>query len=106
MCSISDTNEITSKRFSHQMGKFPVKSSRGNQYIFILYHFDTTTICAVPLKNRHVSSTTHTWLECYALLKHHGEFPTLHILDECSQDLKDAFLNEKVKYQLVLPHVQ
>ena len=106
MCSIIDTNDITSKSYSDQTRNFPVKLSRGDQYIFILYHFDTNTIHDVPLKNKHSYSITQAWLECYALLNHYGEAPTLHILDnECSQDLKDAFLNEQVKFQLVPPHV-
>ena len=50
MCSILDTAELTPKSYSDQTGKFPVTSSRGNQYIFILYHFDTNTIHDVPLK--------------------------------------------------------
>ena len=58
MCSIIDTIDITSKSYSDQTGNFPVKSSRDNQYIFILYHFDTNTIRAIPLKSRHTSSIT------------------------------------------------
>ena len=106
MCLIINTNNITSKSYSNQIGKFPVKSSKGTKYIFILYHFDTNTIVAIPFQNRHTSSITPIWLECYDILKRHGEDPTLYILDnEHSQDLKDTFLNEQVKFQLVPPHV-
>ena len=34
--------------YSDQTGKFPIKSSRGNLFIFILYHYDTNTIHAMP----------------------------------------------------------
>ena len=50
MYSILDTNSITSKSYSDQARKIPIKLSRGNQYIFIVYNFDTNTIHAVPLK--------------------------------------------------------
>ena len=58
MCSIIDTTELASKSYSDQTGTFPVTSSRGNHYIFILYHFDTNIIHTNPLKNRHTSSIT------------------------------------------------
>ena len=50
ICSILDTMYITSKSYSDQTRKFPAKFSKSNQYIFILYHFDTNTTNAVPLK--------------------------------------------------------
>ena len=58
MCSIIDPAELTYKIYSDQNGRFPVKSSRGNQCIFILRHFDTNTIHYIPLKNRYASRIT------------------------------------------------
>ena len=71
MCMIVTTDEL-SKSYSDQTGKFPVTSSRGNQCIFILYHYDTNSIHASPLKNRQAANITQAWLDTYALLKHHG----------------------------------
>ena len=33
-------------------GRFPVMSSRGHNYIFVAYHYDTNYIAVRPLKNR------------------------------------------------------
>ena len=33
-------------------GSFPFKSSRGNQYIYILYDYDSNSILAEPMKTR------------------------------------------------------
>ena len=58
MCSIFDTEELNSKSYSDQTGKFPITSSRGNKYIFVLYHYDTNTIHAVPIKEG-TQNTSH-----------------------------------------------
>ena len=50
ICAIIDSNTLSSKSYSEQTGGFPVKSSSGNQYIFIMYHYDKNKIHAVPLK--------------------------------------------------------
>ena len=34
------------------MGRFPVRSRAGNQYIMVAYHCDTNAIFAVPFKTR------------------------------------------------------
>ena len=40
------------KSYSDQTGKFPVKFSSSNQYIFIMYYFDIYSIPNVPIKSR------------------------------------------------------
>jgi hypothetical protein len=44
------------KSYSDQTGRFPVPSSRGNYYIFVLYHQDTNTIHVVAIPNRQAAS--------------------------------------------------
>jgi hypothetical protein len=41
----------TGKICTNQTGQFPVTSSRGNQYILVLYDYDTNAILMEPLKN-------------------------------------------------------
>jgi hypothetical protein len=43
---------ITGQIYSDQTGRFPVTSSRGNQYIMIIYDYNSTAILAEPIKNR------------------------------------------------------
>ena len=51
LCAIFDSNKLASKSYSDQKGKFPIKSTQGNQCIFVMYHYDKNTIYAVPIKS-------------------------------------------------------
>lgn len=42
----------TGKIYTDQTRRFPVTSSRGNQYVLVLYDYDTNAILTEPLKNR------------------------------------------------------
>ena len=42
-------------------GRFPYKSSRGNEYIMVAYCYDGNTILAQPLKNREEKSIVDAW---------------------------------------------
>jgi hypothetical protein len=90
------------KSYSDQTGKFPIPSSRGNHYLFVLYHHDAKSIHAVAIPNRQAASIRHAWETTHLKLFQQGHPPNLHILDnECSQDLKDAFVKYNVSFQRV-----
>ena len=92
------------KSYSDQTGRFPVPSSRGNNYIFVLYHYDTNTIHAVAIPNRQAASIRNAWETVHKKLIHQGHAPNLHILDnECSQELKDSFAKYNIAFQRVPP---
>jgi hypothetical protein len=92
------------KSYSDQTGRFHVPSSRGNHYIFVLYHQDTNSIHAVAIPNRKAASIRNAWEQTHQMLVHQGHPPHLHILDnECSQDLKDAFAKHNIQFQRVPP---
>eukprot|EP00978_Attheya_sp_CCMP212_P016489 scaffold43259_cov66-Attheya_sp.AAC.2 len=44
--------ETTNKVYTNQTGRFPVRSSRGNQYFLVLYCYDAIAILTEPIKNR------------------------------------------------------
>ena len=99
-----DTKEFA-RSYSDQTGKFPVQSTRGNNYIFILYGYDSNAILSTPLPSRQASKITSAWTNCHNLLQRNGYAPVLHILDnECSTSLKDAFKKNSVDFQRVPPH--
>ena len=60
--------QMTGKLFTDQTGRFPTKSSRGNQYIMVAYNQDSNAILAEPIKNRSAQvlllamTTIHTYL--------------------------------------------
>eukprot|EP00957_Ditylum_brightwellii_P120465 9191246-Ditylum_brightwellii.AAC.1 len=47
-----DNNVGTGKNFTNQTGKFPWRSSRGNQYILVLYEYDGNVILVEPIKKQ------------------------------------------------------
>jgi len=90
--------------YSGQTGKFPVRSSRVNLYIFVLYHYDTNTIHLLAIPNRQAAAISDAWQKTYNTLLSKGYQIQHHILDnECSRDLKAAFSKHNISYQLVPP---
>jgi hypothetical protein len=78
--------------YSDQTGKFPVQSSRGHNYVMVLYDYDSNSILSSPTKTRQASKLTNTWETLYSQLQLNGYAPELHILDnECSDELKKGF---------------
>ena len=106
VAALIQSTDLPSKSYSDQTGKFPVESSRGNNYIFVLYHYDTNSIHATAIPNRQAATITKAWKHNFDVLKAHGETPDLHILDnECSNDLRRAFTKNDIVFQLVPPHL-
>ena len=69
LCAIFGSNELASKSYSDQTGKFPIKSSQCSQYIFIMYHYDTNTIHAVPIKSRNIKNVFTAWQTTFDIPK-------------------------------------
>ena len=93
------------KAYSDQTGRFPHKSTRGNQYICTLYDYDGNKILTEPLKSRQVKVIATAFTKCYERLTTYGHAVQLFVLDnECSNDLKLAVLSTDTKFELVPPH--
>ena len=87
------------KTYSDQTGKFIIQSSRGNNYIFILYEYDSNFIFSIPIKNRQAKSIADACKICYIWLKKNGHVPDLHILgNKCSNLLKSSFSNTQHRF--------
>ena len=101
----TELTPLKGKAFADRTGQFPHKSSRGNQYLFVLFDYDTNAILFKPLKMRQSKEITNTYTKCYAKLAKTLTTPKLYVLDnECSTDLKLATIQNNAKYELVLPH--
>ena len=80
------------KSYSDKTGKFPVLSSWGYQYVFILYEYDSNVILDKPLKTRQALEINTTWSETHIRLRQKQFAPKIHVLDnECSLEVKKAF---------------
>jgi hypothetical protein len=77
--SVTTTN--LGKSYSDQTGKFPVQSSRGYNYVMVLYDHDSNTILSKPLKTRQASELTNAWTSLHTRLQSNGYAHNLHILD-------------------------
>ena len=92
--------------YSDLTGKFPHVSSRGNQYVLVLYDFDSNAILVAPLKSRQAHEITQKWKELHGKLTKHGHVTKNYIMDnECSADLKAALTKAKLDYELAPPHM-
>ena len=87
-------------------GRFPYTSSRGNQYVMIMYHYDPNVIWGIPLKSRNAIDIVEAWETLNKKFMKGGFKPNLFIFDnEFSGDFRAAVNNENITLQLVTPHM-
>ena len=99
------TIELAGKIYTDQTGRFPITSSRGSKYIFILYSYDTNAIFAHSLKSNASAQILDAYKKTYQLLHERGFKPQVHWLDnEASTALKEFNKKNNIEYQLVPPH--
>ncbi len=104
-CGIMLPFETTSTAYSDLTGRFPHQSSRGNQYLLVIYDYDSNAILVEPLKNRAAGTIRTAWEKLHNLLRQRGCAPNLYILDnEISTDFKSALSKYELDYQRVPPH--
>ena len=103
---ILKTVDCIEKCYTNQTGRFPITSRNGNKYILLVYHYDSNTIHAEPLKNRTGIELKTSYHKLYNLLTNRGLKPSLHILDnECINMLKKFMREVNEKFQLIPPHI-
>jgi hypothetical protein len=105
ICVLDMEDEATQKIFTDQPGRFPKKSSRGNQYIMVLREIDSDSILIEPMKNRTTGKMIRAYQTLIDCLRTAGIIPELHILDnECSKDFKDTIHLNETMFQLIPLH--
>ena len=98
--------EPTGQMYMDLTGKFVAPSSSGNNYIMIIYNYDSNTILAIPLKNYKSESILATYKTGHTRLCAAGLQPKLQCLDnEALHALQDYLTTESVDYQLVPLHL-
>ena len=92
--------------YSDQTGRFPGKSRKGNEYLFVLYDYDSNTIDAEPIPNRLGLTIKRACQKLLAKLHAKGLQTKLYTLDnEASRLLRDFLTSEGAIPQLVAPYV-
>ena len=87
-------------------GRFPYKSSSGNQYMMIMYHYDPNVIWGLPLKKRNDVDIVEAWTTLNNMFTKGGFKPNFFMFDnEFSGDFCAALEDENITLQLVTPHM-
>ena len=101
---VIDKKEL-STGYQDLTGRFPVRSTQGNEYVLVGYHYDANCILGHPVKNRSAQTLTAAWEHLHKEFSKAGTAPDVWVLDnECSNELKRAFERHNVEFQLVPPH--
>lgn len=102
--TISHPSKNQHTGFLDLTGRFPYRSSRGNQYILTVYDYDSNAILVKAIKNRQAETITTAWKFIVTKLEKQGIQPTIFIMDnEASEDLKCAMRTSHYNFQLVPP---
>ena len=58
--AVINKNEVCTA-YTDLTGRFPMRSSRGNQYIMVGYHYDGNCILGKAIKDRKAATLTAAW---------------------------------------------
>jgi hypothetical protein len=91
--------------YTNLMGKFPVRSSKGNSYVMVFYIYDCNYVRVIFMKSRSALEWVNIYDTVHQELIIKGLKPKLQTLDnDASAALKNFFTNNDVEYNLVPPH--
>ena len=101
---IINKNDICTA-YTDLTGRFPMRSSRGNQYILVGYHYDGNCIYGTSIKDRKASTLTTAWEQLHKMFARAGAAPNTYVMDnEISNELIEALKDNNTTYQLVPPY--
>jgi hypothetical protein len=84
----------------NQLGRFPITSNRGNEYIVIFYIYNANFVESVPIKSRPKDELLQSYWLVYAYLTARGFKPQLHKMDnKMSHDVKTFIHEENTRLQ-------
>ncbi|GAX09321.1 hypothetical protein FisN_6Lu323 [Fistulifera solaris] len=96
----------TGQKYSDQTGRFPALSSTGNNYLFVMYDYDSNCIFAEPIASRKAFDILAAFKTVHTTLCRAGLKPRLHRLDnECDISLKEFMGDANIDFQLTPTHV-
>ena len=105
-CYATVFEPATGQIHSDQTGKFVVASSAGNNYVMVVYDYDSNSILVEPMRSRTGPCILAAFQVIHVRLVTAGLRPMLQRLDnECSAALKTFLRDEQIDYQLVPPGI-
>ena len=104
-CGVIATSDLKGTVCTDLPGRFPFTSDMRNNYIFLMYDFDSNSILAKPIQSRNASELVRGFELCFKELEEANITPVLHRLDnEISNELIEAIKKKKLKHQIVTSH--
>lgn len=89
-----------------QMGRFPILSNIGNQYIMIMNDYDSNIILAESMKIKSTAEIITKYTILYDRLCHAGIKPLYQNIDnEAPAAFKKCIPNADIDYKLVSSHI-
>jgi hypothetical protein len=102
----ADCHCTTDMVYTDPTGKFLVPSVSGNQYLLIVYEYDSNYIHAEPMIDRTDPSIIEAYQRSIDFLQSRGFKPLLQCLDnEATSALQEFIVASNIDFQLALPHV-
>lgn len=102
VCAVVATDKLKGTISTDLPGRFPFTSNMLNNYIFIMYDFDSNSIIGKSIKSRAPAELVRGFEMCYEELQKANITPILHRLDnEISEELIGAINAKQLKYQIV-----
>jgi hypothetical protein len=80
-CATIGPFEAKHKAYHDLTGRFPHQSSGGNEYILIIYDYDSNIILHCALQNKTAGKIKRGWIELHGQLAKCGNQPKMYILD-------------------------
>jgi hypothetical protein len=91
--------------YTDQTGRFVCPSETGNNYLMVLYDYDSNAILAEAIPNRTKKSLLAAFTKLHAQLCAVGLHPKYQRLDnECSDIMKEFMTEQGIKHQFVPPN--
>ena len=102
--ALADLNSGTI--YTDLTGRFPVRSYKGMQYIFVCYEYASNSIHVRPMKSREDANMVETFKNIYGYLKSKNFTPILNVMDnECSKAVLEFIESTNAKIQFVPPDI-
>eukprot|EP00957_Ditylum_brightwellii_P109220 8331405-Ditylum_brightwellii.AAC.2 len=87
-------------------GQFPHQLSRGNNYLYVMYDFDSNTILTEAIPNRQAKTLVNVWQKLHNQISKHGH-PTKHYIlnNEVSDEFKAVLTKYTKTFELTPPNI-
>ena len=106
MAAVHDISHRDGAAFGDLAGRYPIPSSKGNNYILVIYSYDSNAILAEPMKTRSKGNILQAYRKIHIKLVAQGLMPRLQMLNnETSTTLLDYLKKNKINVQLAPPHM-